>query len=76
VKASAGNIQSLRRGGVVENREDSFDRLHQVWAYPAPINAFIEPLQTPVLEAPDPQGIAVNQILSVVRCQLHRDGKN
>jgi hypothetical protein len=47
------NIQSLRRGCVVENREHSFDRLQQVRAYPPPVAVFIEPLQVPVFEAPD-----------------------
>ncbi len=43
----------MRRGGVIEDREHSFDRLQQVQAYPAPVAAFIRALQTPVLEAPD-----------------------
>ena len=51
VQAIAGNIQSLRRGGGVENRQNSFDRLQQVGAYPAVVAAFIEPFDATILEA-------------------------
>jgi hypothetical protein len=53
MQAIAGNIQSLRRGGGVENREDSFNGLQQVRPYPAPVAAFIEPFEAPVFEAPN-----------------------
>jgi len=56
MQAIAGNIQSLRCGGGVENREDSFNRLQQVGTYPAAVAAFIEPFEATMLEAPYHQG--------------------
>ena len=53
VKAIPWNIQSLRRGSGVENRKNSFNRVHQIRPYPAPVAALIEPFQTPVFEAPN-----------------------
>jgi hypothetical protein len=53
MKAIPWDIQSLRRGGTVENRQDSFHRFPQIRAYPAPVTALIEQFQTAVLEAPD-----------------------
>src|SRR5438309_12003645 len=52
MQAIAGNFQSSRRGGGIENREDSFNGFQQVRPYPAPVVAFIKPLQAPVSEAP------------------------
>jgi len=55
MQAIAGNIQSLRRDGVVENREDSFNRFHQIGTYPTAILAFIEPFEATMLKTPDHQ---------------------
>src|SRR5437879_23387 len=55
VQSIPGNFQSLRRGGSVENGEDSLNCLQQVSPYPAPVAALIEPFQAPMLEASDQQ---------------------
>jgi len=47
VEAISRPIQSKRRGGGIENRKDSFDRFQEVGGYPAPVAAFVEPLQEP-----------------------------
>jgi len=57
VQAIARQIESLRRRGGIENREDSFHRVQQVRTYPAAVAAFIEALQPAMLEAPDHQNV-------------------
>ena len=52
MQAIAGDIQTLRRRGGIENRKDSFNRLQKVGAYPTSVVAFIEAFQAPMLEAP------------------------
>ena len=53
VQAIPGDIESLRRYGAVENREDPIDHLQQVGPYPAAVVALIKPLQAAMLEAPN-----------------------
>jgi len=53
VQTISRDIKSLRRGGAIENGEDSFNRAQQVGAYPAAVVPFIKPLQAAMLEAPD-----------------------
>jgi len=55
VQAIARDIQTLRRRSGIEHCKDSFNRLHQIRAYPAAIATIIEPLQAPMLETPDRQ---------------------
>jgi hypothetical protein len=59
MQAIAGNIQSLRCGGGIENREDSFHRVQQVGTYPATVAALIKPFEATMLEAPNHQGSTV-----------------
>ena len=51
--AIARNVQSLRRAGIVENRQHARYRFQQVGTYPAPVAAFIEPFENAMFEAPD-----------------------
>jgi hypothetical protein len=44
VQAIAGQIESLRCGSRVENREDSFHGVQEIGANPAAVAAFIEAL--------------------------------
>jgi hypothetical protein len=53
VQAIARYIQALRCRGGVKHREDSFNRVHQVRPYPAPVAAFIETFQATMLETPN-----------------------
>ena len=57
VKAIPGNVESLRRGGGIENRQYALNRIQQVGTYPAPVTAFVKPFKAPVLEAPNQLGI-------------------
>jgi len=56
VQTIAREIQGLRAGGGVEDREDSFHGLQEVGPYPASVAAFLEAFQAPMLEAPNHQG--------------------
>ena len=53
VQAVAGEIQSLRRCGGIENREDSLNRIQEVGADPTSVAAFIEAFQASMLKAPN-----------------------
>ena len=53
VQTVPGNVEGLRSSRVVENGDDAFDRLPEVRPYPATIPAFIQPLETAMLEASD-----------------------
>ena len=55
MQAIAWKIQSLRRDGGIENRENSFDRIQQVGANPTAVAAFIEPLEPAMLKTPNHQ---------------------
>jgi len=49
VQAVAGEIQSLRRCGRIENREDSLNRIQEVGADPTSVAAFIVAFQASML---------------------------
>ena len=49
------DIQSLGRSGGIKNRENSFDRLHQVRPYVATVTALVKPLQPPMFKDFDRQ---------------------
>ena len=53
VKAIPGNIQSLRRGGRIENCKDSFDSFQEVGPNPARVTPLIEAFQATMLETSD-----------------------
>ena len=55
MQAIAREIQSLRRDGGIENRENSFNRIQQVGANPASVTAFVEALEAAMLETPNHQ---------------------
>jgi hypothetical protein len=47
-----GKVERLRRFGFIEACKNIFNRVQQVVAYPAPVTAFVEPLQAPMFETP------------------------
>ena len=55
MQAIAGKIERLGRRGLIETGQNIFYVLQQVGSYPAPVVAFEESFQTPVLKAPDHQ---------------------
>jgi len=66
VQAVAGEIQSLRRCGGIENREDSLNRIQEVGADPTSVAAFIEAFQASMLKAPNHQSYCK---VIIVTCQ-------
>lgn len=48
-------VKRLGRIRVIENRQDSLDRINQVRANPSPVPIFIKPFQPSMLESPDHQ---------------------
>jgi hypothetical protein len=67
VQAVAGKIQSLRRCGGIENREDSLNRIQEVGADPTSVAAFIEAFQASMLKAPNHQTYCK---VIIVTCQF------
>src|SRR5882757_3185693 len=67
VQAVAGEIQSLRRCGGIENREDSLNRIQEVGADPTSVAAFIEAFQASMLKAPNHQSYCK---VIIVTCQF------
>jgi hypothetical protein len=55
VKTITGKIKRVRRCSLIENRQNLLNRVHPIGPYPAPMAAFVEPFQAPVLEAPNHQ---------------------
>jgi hypothetical protein len=53
MQAIPGNVESLRRGGGIENRKNSLSRIQEVGTYPAAVPALIKPFKATVLEAPN-----------------------
>ena len=53
VQPIAGDIQSLRCRGGIENRKNSFDRLQKIRSDATSVAAFIQAFQASVLKAPD-----------------------
>jgi len=49
----AGEVERLRRRGMIEAAKNVFDRFQQIGPYAAPAIAFMEPFQAPVFEAPN-----------------------
>jgi hypothetical protein len=57
VEAVRGKAKSVGRSRCVENRQNFLDGIGQIRPNPAPIAAFMEPLQPPMLETPNHQAI-------------------
>lgn len=57
MQAIAGEIESLRCRGRIENRENSLDRIQKVRPYPAAVTAFIVAFLASMLKAPNHQGL-------------------
>ena len=53
VQPITGKVKRLRHIRFVETSKNVLNDIQQIWAYPAPVVAFIESFQTPVLEAPN-----------------------
>jgi hypothetical protein len=68
VQAVAGEMQSLRRCGGIENRENSLNRIQEVGADPTSVAAFIEAFQASMLKAPNHQSYCK---VIIVTCQFY-----
>jgi hypothetical protein len=67
VQAVAGEIQSFRRCGGIENRENSLNRIQEVGADPTSVAAFIEAFQASMLKALNHQSYCK---VIIVTCQF------
>jgi len=51
----AGEVEGLRRRRLIEAGKNVLYRFQQISPYPAPVAAFIQPFQAPMLETSDQQ---------------------